>query len=188
VAGCLKQQRGVDFDETFAPVCSYRSVRMMLAVAKHEGLELRQFDMNTAFLIGHLKEEVYIRPPHGWKHLAGPGGVLHLDRALNSLRQASRASNRRLESELTAHGLAQSDADPALWMMRAGGHVLTNFYIHDGMVAARTAAEADSLVDHFGRHLPVHGVGQHPAVGAHPSCCSSCHGTAPVYPWTSLQS
>jgi hypothetical protein len=84
VAGGHKQQQGVDFDETFAPVCLYRSVRMMLAVAKHEGLELRQFDIFilTAFLHGYLKEEVYIRPPHGWKHLAGPGRVLCLDRAL----------------------------------------------------------------------------------------------------------
>jgi hypothetical protein len=49
VAGGNKQQQGVDFDEAFAPVCSYRSVRMMLAVAAHEGLVLRQFDMKTAF-------------------------------------------------------------------------------------------------------------------------------------------
>jgi hypothetical protein len=40
VAGGHKQQQGVDCDETCAPVCSYRSVRMMLAVANHEGLEL----------------------------------------------------------------------------------------------------------------------------------------------------
>jgi transposase InsO family protein len=37
VAGGHCQQRGLDFDETFAPV--YRSVRMMLAVSAHEGLE-----------------------------------------------------------------------------------------------------------------------------------------------------
>jgi hypothetical protein len=46
---------------------------MRLAVAAQEGLELRQFDIKTAFLNGYLKEEVYIRPPHGWKHLAGLG-------------------------------------------------------------------------------------------------------------------
>jgi hypothetical protein len=33
VAGGHCQQQGVDFEETFAPVCSYRSVRMLLAVS-----------------------------------------------------------------------------------------------------------------------------------------------------------
>jgi hypothetical protein len=107
VAGGYKQQQGVDSDETFAPVCSYRSVRMMLAVAAHEGLELRLFDIKIAFSNGYLKEEVYIRPPHGWKHLAGPGHVFRLDHALYGLQQASRAWNKRLEAELTAHGLVQ---------------------------------------------------------------------------------
>jgi hypothetical protein len=40
VAGGHRQQQGVDFDKTFPPVCSYRSVRMLLAVAAREGLVL----------------------------------------------------------------------------------------------------------------------------------------------------
>jgi hypothetical protein len=51
-----KQQQEIDFDETFAPVCSYRSVCVMLAVATHEGLELRQYDIKTAFSNGYLKK------------------------------------------------------------------------------------------------------------------------------------
>jgi hypothetical protein len=89
VAGGHKQRPGVDFNETFAPVCSYRTLRMMLAVAAHADLVLRQFDIKTAFLHGYLKEEVYVRPPRGWEHLAGgPGRVLRLHRALYGLRQA----------------------------------------------------------------------------------------------------
>jgi hypothetical protein len=155
VAGGHKQQQGVDFDETL-----YRSIRMMLAVAAHECLELRQFDIKTAFSNGYLKEEAYIHPPHGWKHLAGSGRVLRLDRALYGLRQASRAWNKRLEAELTAHGLVQSDADPALWIMHGGGHVMTIFYVDDGMVAAQTAAEADALVDLVAGMFSVHKLGE----------------------------
>jgi hypothetical protein len=70
--GGHRQQPGVDFNETFAPVCSYRSVRMMLAVAAREGLHLRQFDIQNAFLHGHLGEEGYIWPPKGsgWRSWA----------------------------------------------------------------------------------------------------------------------
>jgi hypothetical protein len=160
VAGGHKQQQGVDLDEMLAPVCSFRSERMTLAVAAHEGLELRQFDMKTAFFNGYLKEEVYIRLPHGWNHLAGADRVLRLDRALHGLRQASRAWNKRLEAELTAHGLVQSDADPALWMKHGGEHVLTMFYGDDSMVAARTAAEADALADHVAGMFSIRKLGE----------------------------
>jgi hypothetical protein len=71
VAGGHKQRPGIDFNEAFALVYSYRTLRMMLAVAAHAGLVLRQFDIKTAFLHGHFKEEVHVRPPRGWEHLAG---------------------------------------------------------------------------------------------------------------------
>lgn len=148
VAGGHKQRLGIDFEETYAPVCSYRTMRMILAVAAHENLELRQFDIRTAFLNGELDEEVYIRAPVGAEHLAAPGKVLRLRRALYGLRQAGRAWNKRLEGELRSRGFQQSDADPSLWILRGeSGAVLAMFYVDDGMVAARTADEADALVD-----------------------------------------
>jgi hypothetical protein len=143
-----KQRPGVDFNETFAPVCSYRTLRMMLEVAEHAGLVLRQFDTKTAFLHGYLKEEVYVRPPRGWEHLAGGSGrVLRLCRALYGLRQAPRAWNQRLEAELTARGFVQSNADPSLWILYSmDGAIHAMFFVDDGMVAARNGVEADALV------------------------------------------
>jgi hypothetical protein len=76
VAGGHKQRPGIAFNETFAPVWSYRTLRMMLAVAEHAGLLLRQFVIKTAFLHGDLKEEVYVRPPRGWEYLTGGSGCL----------------------------------------------------------------------------------------------------------------
>ena len=147
VAGGHKQQYGLDYYATFAPVCSHRTLRIMLAVCAHEGLEMRQFDIRTAFLNGELEEEVYVRPPAGVPHLASLGHVLRLLRALYGLRQASRAWHRKLEAELRARGFAPSDADPALWMLYGeGGVTLAMFYVDDGLVAARTAAEAEALV------------------------------------------
>jgi hypothetical protein len=121
----------------------------MWAVAAHADLGLRQFDIKTAFLHGYLKEEVYVRPPRGCEHLAGaPGRVLRLGRALYGLRQAPRAWNECLASELRSRGFEQSNADPSLWIRKSeNGMVLTMFYVDDGMVAAQTAEEADDLVD-----------------------------------------
>jgi hypothetical protein len=46
VAGGHRQQPGVDLKGTFAAVCAYRSVRIMLAVAAHENSQLRQCNIS----------------------------------------------------------------------------------------------------------------------------------------------
>ena len=146
VAGGHRQQHGLDFDETYAPTCAYRTMRMIMAVAAKEDLEMRQFDIKTAFLNGELEEEVYMRPPVG-VDVSRRGRMLRLYRALYGLRQAGRAWNKRLESELRAKGFVQSDSDAGLWILHGeAGAVLAMFYVDDGLVAARTAEQADALV------------------------------------------
>jgi hypothetical protein len=43
------QRQGTNYSETFAPVCTYASVRMVLAIANALGLETRHLDIRTAF-------------------------------------------------------------------------------------------------------------------------------------------
>jgi hypothetical protein len=161
VAGGHRQQYGLDFDETYAPVCSYRTMRMMLATCAHEDLEMRQFDICTAFLNGELDEEVYLRPPAGVSGLAAHGRVLRLRRALYGLRQAGRAWNKRLEAALRDKGFTQSKADPSLWILHgSAGAVFAMFYVDDGLVAARTAAEADALVELVGSMFTIRALGE----------------------------
>lgn len=161
VAGGHKQQHGLDFEDTYAPVCSYRTMRMILATCAHEDLEMRQFDIRTAFLNGELEEEVYMRPPKGIPGLVDAGRVLRLRRALYGLRQAGRAWNKRLEAALKGKGFLQSDADPALWILHGGeGAVLAMFYVDDGLVAARTVAEADALVELVASMFAIRALGE----------------------------
>jgi hypothetical protein len=161
VAGGHRQQYGLDFEDTYAPVCSYRTMRMVLATAAHEDLEMRQFDICTAFLNGELDEEVYIRPPAGVSGLAARNRVLRLRRALYGLRQAGRAWNKRLEAALRDKGFVQSKADPSLWILLGdAGAVLAMFYVDDGLVAARTAAEADALVELVGSMFTIRALGE----------------------------
>jgi hypothetical protein len=62
--------------------------------------------------------------------------------------QASQAWIERHEGVLARWVIVQSDADPSWRIMHGkGGAVLAQFYVDDGLVAARTAKEADALVD-----------------------------------------
>jgi Reverse transcriptase (RNA-dependent DNA polymerase)/gag-polypeptide of LTR copia-type/Integrase core domain/GAG-pre-integrase domain len=156
----FQQVHGVDYDATYAPVCGYSTLRALLAVSAHEGLVLRQFDIRTAFLNGALEEEVYMRQPPG--HASGPAGsVCRLQRALYGLKQAGRKWHETLVRELLELGFTQSDADPSLFLLRGpGGCVLALFYVDDGLVAAKTAGEADALVARIGKVFNIRALGE----------------------------
>jgi Reverse transcriptase (RNA-dependent DNA polymerase)/GAG-pre-integrase domain len=57
------QNVGIDFDETFAPVVDFSTVRMMLAIAAKERLHVHHMDVKMAFLNGDLEEQVYMMQP-----------------------------------------------------------------------------------------------------------------------------
>ena len=52
VAPGYTQAKGVDFNETFAPVARLESIRILLAIASHLNFKLYQMDVKSAFLNG----------------------------------------------------------------------------------------------------------------------------------------
>jgi hypothetical protein len=58
VAKRFSQKEGVDYDETFAPVAKYTSIRAVISIAAKMGWKIHQVDVKTAFLNGIIEEEV----------------------------------------------------------------------------------------------------------------------------------
>ena len=52
------QRQGIDYNEVFAPVAQLDTVRLLIALAAHEGWEVYHMDVKSVFLNGDLKEEV----------------------------------------------------------------------------------------------------------------------------------
>ncbi|KAJ9544385.1 hypothetical protein OSB04_024092 [Centaurea solstitialis] len=91
VAKGYRQQEGIDYNETFAPVARIEAIRMFLAYAAHKDFTVYQMDVKTTFLNGDLKEEVYVSQPEGFVDKDHPDHVYILDKALYGLKQALRA-------------------------------------------------------------------------------------------------
>ncbi|GJT70796.1 retrovirus-related pol polyprotein from transposon TNT 1-94 [Tanacetum coccineum] len=95
VAKGYKQEEGIDFEESFAPVARLEAVRMFIAYAAHKNITIFQMDVKTAFLNGPLKEEVYVSQPEGFIDPEFPDHVYRLKKALYGLKQAPRAWGKR---------------------------------------------------------------------------------------------
>ncbi|GJT04144.1 retrotransposon protein, putative, ty1-copia subclass [Tanacetum coccineum] len=54
------QTYGVDYEETFSPVADIRAIRILIAIAAFYEYEIWKMNVKTAFLNGHLSEEVYM--------------------------------------------------------------------------------------------------------------------------------
>ena len=67
VAKGFSQVKGIDFDELFSLVVCYETMRLLLAVAALENLNIQSIDVKTAYLYGNLDEEIYMEQPEGFK-------------------------------------------------------------------------------------------------------------------------
>nr|GEW69675.1 retrovirus-related Pol polyprotein from transposon TNT 1-94 [Tanacetum cinerariifolium] len=86
-----RQEEGIDFEESFAPVARMEAIRIFLAYAAHKLFTVFQIDVKTAFLHGSLKEDVYVCQPEGFIDADHPSHVYKLKKALYGLKQAPRA-------------------------------------------------------------------------------------------------
>ncbi|KAF8061284.1 Retrovirus-related Pol polyprotein from transposon TNT 1-94 [Scenedesmus sp. PABB004] len=94
VAKGFHQIEGIDYDEVFAPVGKYATLRTVFALAAAHDYEIIQIDIKNAFLQGNLEEE------------------------------APRAWHSRLHEELTKMGFAPSKADASLYVGTSGAYIL----------------------------------------------------------------
>eukprot|EP00253_Pinus_taeda_P031336 PITA_31336 len=61
------QKEGIDYEETFAQVARYTSIRTVISLAAQMGWEIHHMDVKMTFLNGVIKEEVYIKQPEGFE-------------------------------------------------------------------------------------------------------------------------
>ncbi|GJR31612.1 retrovirus-related pol polyprotein from transposon TNT 1-94 [Tanacetum coccineum] len=118
VACGYRQEEGINFEESFAPVARLEVVRIFLVFAAHMNMTVYQMDVKTAFLNGILHEEVYVSQPDGFVDPDNPNHVYRLEKALYGLKQAPRAWYYLLSSFLLSQGLSKGTVDPTLFIKR----------------------------------------------------------------------
>ncbi|CAN1141195.1 Retrovirus-related Pol polyprotein from transposon TNT 1-94 [Linum perenne] len=145
VAQGYKQEYGIDYDETFAPVAKMQTVRTLLAVASQKQWPLYQLDVKNAFLHGHLKETVYLELPPGYP-IQDKGVVCHLNRSLYGLKQAPRAWFETFQGTILGQGFAQSKNDPSLFIKNSAQGITILLIYVDDMVLTGDDSDGIALI------------------------------------------
>ncbi|GKF26321.1 retrovirus-related pol polyprotein from transposon TNT 1-94, partial [Tanacetum coccineum] len=119
-----RQEKGIDFEESFAPVARLEAIRIFLAFAAHMNMVIYQMDVKTAFLNGNLQEEVYVCQLDGFVDQDNPNHVYKLKKALYGLKQAPHAWYGILSSFLISHDFSKGSVNPTLFIRGEGKGLL----------------------------------------------------------------
>ena len=160
VAKGFRQRDGIDYNEVFAPVSKYTTVRAFLAKVAAEDLELHQLDIKTAFLNGDLEEDIWMAQPEGYKE-GGAGMACHLKKALYGLKQAPRAWHHRLKTELEACGFKVTEADAGLFTLHdEEAPVYMPVYVDDLLLASKSTGAIIRVKERLGAAFDVRDLGE----------------------------
>ncbi|GJW35782.1 retrovirus-related pol polyprotein from transposon TNT 1-94 [Tanacetum coccineum] len=144
VAKGYRQEEGIDFQESFAPVARIEAIRIFIANAASKNMTIYQMDVKTAFLNGKLKEEVYVSQPEGFVDPDHSTYVYRLKKALYGLKQAPRAWYDTLLRFLLENKFSKGAVDPTLFTQKTGKHILlVQIYVDDIIFASTEPKSCD---------------------------------------------
>ena len=132
------QQRNITSQDTYAATLASRSFRMMMAIAAHDDMELKQYDVTNAFVHATMDREVYMRMPRGYQK---PGTILQVNKALYGLRISPLLWQKEFTATLKALGFQTVPHEPCC-LIKDG--VIVFFYVDDIILAYHKKKEQDA--------------------------------------------
>ncbi|KAH9778852.1 hypothetical protein KPL71_007491 [Citrus sinensis] len=147
VAKSYNQIVGVDYTETFSPVAKSSTIKVLLSLAINYGWDIKQVDVNNAFLNGELNETVFMEQPEGFKVKGKENYVCRLKKALYGLKQAPRAWYEKLKAALLSWGYKNSVSDTSLFHWRDNKEVIyVLVYVDDILITGSSQDLVNDLI------------------------------------------
>nr|GEZ51189.1 retrovirus-related Pol polyprotein from transposon TNT 1-94 [Tanacetum cinerariifolium] len=161
VAKVYRQEEGIDFEESFAPVARIEAIRIFIVNAASRNMPIYQMDVKTAFLNGELKEEVYVSLPEGFVDPDHPTHVYRLKKALYGLKQAPRAWYDTLSRVLLDNDFSKGAVNPTLFTRKTSKHILlVQIYVDDIIFASTDPKACDMFSNKMSSKFQMSMMGQ----------------------------
>jgi hypothetical protein len=156
-----KQEHGINYWETYAPVISWTTIRLYLILAILNMKVTRQIDFVLAFPQADIECDLYMEIPKGFKFEGTRDEYcLLLVANLYGQKQAGRVWNQYLDDGLVARGFEQSKVDMCLYF-HPKYNVNLLIYTDDGILTGDSDADIDAVIELL--RLPAGSEGEHRA-------------------------
>ena len=111
-----KQMEGRDYDQTYAPVATWESIRLLLAMNLRNKWKTCQIDYVLAFPQAPVEQECYMEIPKGIRTKNKGDYVLKVEKNIYGQKQTGRVWNQHLVRKLVYDvGFTQSEHDECLF-------------------------------------------------------------------------
>lgn len=159
VARGFSQVQGIDFNETFAPVVRYSTLRLLFAIANERDMDINHLDVTTAFLNSNLDECIYMEQPCGFEN-ESKNKVCLLNKSIYGLKQASRTWNQTIHKILTSIGYVRSKCEPCIYIKRNEEVlIIIAIYVDDFFVFSNSKMEKQKLINQLKEEFDVKDLG-----------------------------
>ena len=153
------QQPGLDFFETFASTLRSSTIRIVLALAAIEDMELCSVDISYAFTNSDIDVEIYMRQPQGFRQ-GGKNMVCKLNKSLYGLRQSPRLWGEMLAKVLYGMGFSKTYSDSSLFILdRDNIKIIVPVFVNDIILASKSKDKLDDFVIELGKHFKLRDLG-----------------------------
>jgi hypothetical protein len=106
----VREDLQAPLDNTCAATLAIRSFCALIAIANYFDLELKQYDLPTAFLNANINRTLYAETPEAFRHTEGE--IMHVIRALYDLKESPALWYNELRRELVKLGLKPVEGFP----------------------------------------------------------------------------
>ncbi|GAU22710.1 hypothetical protein TSUD_138340 [Trifolium subterraneum] len=133
VAKGYSQRHGVDYNEVFAPVARWDTIRVILALAAKENWKVFQLHVKSAFLHGELTEDIYVEQALGYPK-GNENNVYKLKKkTLYGLKQAPRAWYSKIETYFTLEQFEKCSHEHTLFVKYGSNSkiLIVSLYVDD---------------------------------------------------------
>jgi Reverse transcriptase (RNA-dependent DNA polymerase) len=140
-----QQEHGINYWETYAPVVTWASIRLLLILTIMYGWHTKQIDFVLAYPQADVECDIFMRIPKDFtiEGKSRDTHVLQLVKNLYGQKQAGRVWNQHLHSELLRMGWTQSSADECVYYK---GKVIFLVYVDDGILISPSEEGIDSAL------------------------------------------
>ena len=153
-------RKGIDYEEVYAPVVRFETIRLLIALAALKKWQLHHLDVKSAFLNGEISEIVYVRQPEGFLVKGKEGHVLRLKKALYGLKQAPRAWYFKLYSCLISLGFIKSNYEPSLYLKQLDSNtIMVGVYVDDLIVTGSSSAGIEKFKEEMTQEFDMSDLG-----------------------------